>query len=65
MWMIKIMIKTNEINMDVLLISKVDDIKNHVCPLSPACSIILLALVTKKFIETYLPLVTTERWHWI
>ena len=31
MWMIKITIKANQIDMDVLLISKVENIQNHVC----------------------------------
>ena len=31
MWMIKIMIKANQIDMDALLISEVDNIQDHVC----------------------------------
>ena len=31
MWMIKITIKSNQIDMDALLISEVDNIQNHVC----------------------------------
>ena len=31
MWMIKITIKANQIDMDALLISEVDNIQNHVC----------------------------------
>ena len=30
-WMIQIMIKSNQIDMDALLISEVDNIQNHVC----------------------------------
>ena len=42
MWMIKITIKANQIDMDVLFISEVDNVQNYVCPQSPAFSIILL-----------------------
>ena len=31
MWMIKIMIKANQIDMDALLISEIDNLQNHVC----------------------------------
>ena len=37
-WMIKVMIKTNEIDMDVHFFQKNITYKNHVCSLSPAFS---------------------------
>ena len=64
MWMIKITIKANRIDMDALFISEVDNIQNHVCLLSPAFSINLLVCEFypqgqtwyQKFIGTYPPL---------
>ena len=42
MWMIKIMIKANQIDMDVLLIPKVDNIQKPCLSLKSGFSIILL-----------------------
>ena len=57
MWIIKITIKANQIEMDVLLISKVDNVQKPCLSLSPAFSIILsVCEFYQKFILTHLPL---------
>ena len=64
MWMIKITIKANQIDMDVLLISKIGNIQKACLSLKSGFSIILLVCEFhphgqtwyQKFIGTYLPL---------
>ena len=68
MWMIKITIKANQIDMDVLLISKVDNIQKPCLSLKSGFSIISLVCEFyphgqtwyQKFIGTYTPLVIVK-----
>ena len=70
-WMIKITIKTNQIVMDVLLVSKVDNIRKPCLSLKSGFSIILLVCEFyphgrtwyQKFIGTYPPLELETSYH--
>ena len=63
MWMIKITIKANQIETDVLLISKVDNVQKPCLSLSAAFSIILsVCEFYQKFILTHLPLESICLW---